>query len=73
MTKKRWKNPDKRMATAVRYREGGMSLREIGERLGVSHQTIANDLARYESQQVSNLLSNLALSDPPNLTGDLTA
>lgn len=69
---KRWKDPDKRMTAAVRMRAGGWSLREIGDRLGVSKDTIQRDLARYESQEVSHLLSHLALSDPLNETRNET-
>jgi transposase len=69
---KRWKDPEKRMAAVVRMRAGGLSLRQIGDRLGVSYQTVARDLARYEDQEVSHLLSHLALSDPLNVTGDVT-
>jgi transposase len=69
---RRWKDPDKRMAAAVRMREGGLSLRQIGDRLGVSKDTIQRDLARYESQEVSHLLSHLALADPLNATRNET-
>jgi transposase len=69
-------NVDKRMAAAVRMRKGGGSLRQIGDRLGVSKDTVANDLARYEREQVSNLLSDLlsnpALFYPPNSTAEET-
>jgi DeoR/GlpR family transcriptional regulator of sugar metabolism len=53
-------------------RAGGQSLRQIGDRLGVSKDTIQRDLARYEDQEVSHLLSHLALIDPLNATGNET-
>lgn len=51
MPRKRWKNPDRRMAMAVEMRRRGMSLRQIGTELAVSEGTIRNDLTRWESQQ----------------------
>lgn len=48
MTRKRWKNPDKRMELAVQLRQRGYSLRRIGTELGVSEGTIRLDLARWE-------------------------
>ena len=56
MTRKRWKNPDKRMARAVELRQRGMSLRQIGAELAVSDFTIRRDLARWERQEVEKLL-----------------
>jgi IS30 family transposase len=47
MTRKRWKNPDKRMAQAVELRARGWSLRRIGTQLAVSQTTIQRDLARF--------------------------
>lgn len=51
MTRKRWKNPDKRMALAVELRSKGWSLRQIGTELNVSEGTIRNDLARHEREK----------------------
>lgn len=47
MTRKRWRNPDKRMARAVELRAQGWSLRRIGTELAVDEKTIRNDLARW--------------------------
>jgi transposase len=41
---------DKRMNTAVQLRAQGMSLRQIAGDLGVSYQTVANDLARWKRE-----------------------
>ena len=41
---------DKRMAEAVRLRAEGKSLRQAGSELGVSYQTVSNDLARWDAQ-----------------------
>lgn len=38
---------DKRMVEAARLRAGGQSLRQIAGELGVSYQTVKNDLARW--------------------------
>ena len=51
MTKKRWRNPDKRMARAVALRQQGWSLRRIGDELAVTEATIRRDLARYSREQ----------------------
>lgn len=53
MTRKRWKNPDKRMAQAVELRQRGWSLRRIAEELAVGVGTIHRDLARYDEQGVA--------------------
>jgi transposase len=42
---------DKRMAAAAALRAAGKSLRDIGKELGVSYQTVSNDLARWDAQQ----------------------
>ena len=42
---------DKRMAKAAQLRAEGKSLREIAGDLAVSHQTVSNDLARWDAQQ----------------------
>lgn len=51
MTRKRWRNPDKRVARAVELRAQGWSLRRIGTELAVSEMTIRRDLARYCREQ----------------------
>lgn len=51
MTRKRWRNPDKRMAQAVELRGKGWSLRRIGTELAVSEGTIRNDLARWQREK----------------------
>jgi transposase len=47
---------DKRMAEAVRLRTEGKSLREIAAELGVSYQTVSNDLARWERERPANVI-----------------
>jgi hypothetical protein len=47
--RKTWRDRDRRMANAVRFRAQGMSLREIAARQNVHHQTVANDLERWKS------------------------
>ena len=64
---------DKRMAAAVRLRAEGLSLRQIGERLVCSYQTIANDLSRWEREHanVAQLSKTTVKNSPPggqNLT-----
>lgn len=56
MTKRRWRNPDKRMAAAVNLRREGYSLRQIGAELDVDARTVRRDLSRWESEQVEALL-----------------
>lgn len=51
MTRKRWRNPDKRMIRAVELRAQGWSLRRIGTELAVTEATIRRDLARYGQEQ----------------------
>lgn len=41
---------DKRMARVVELRAEGKSLRQMAVQLGVSHQTVSNDLARWDAQ-----------------------
>jgi hypothetical protein len=71
--RKHARNPDKRMAAAVRLRAHGLSLRKIAEALACSYQTVANDLARWERER-SNvvLLSNSAVKNSPHGGGNLT-
>jgi hypothetical protein len=56
---------DKRMAIAVRHRAAGMKVREIAERLSVSHTTIENDLARWKRVRDQMPLEIIRLSRPP--------
>jgi len=51
---------DKRMAAAVQLRAQGLTLRQIAAELFVHHQTIANDLARWDrtAANVARLPSN---------------
>lgn len=53
MTRKRWRNPDKRMARAVELRALGWSLRRIGVELAVDEKTIRNDLARWNRERAA--------------------
>ena len=41
---------DKRMARAAKLRAEGKSLRQIAAELRVSHQTVSNDLARWDAE-----------------------
>jgi transposase len=41
---------DKRADRAAELRAEGLSLRQIAERLSCSHQTISNDLARWDAE-----------------------
>lgn len=47
---------DKRMAAAVQLRTEGKSLRQIAGELGVSYQTVSNDLARWDAQHPVNVI-----------------
>lgn len=51
MTRKRWRDPDKRMNRAVELRRQGWSLRRIGAELAVGEATIRRDLARHRQEQ----------------------
>lgn len=51
MTRKRWRNPDKRMERAVELRGQGWSLRRIGTELAVTEVTIRRDLARFARER----------------------
>lgn len=44
---------DRRMRRVVELRAEGLSLRQIADRLVISHQTVANDLARWEQLSAS--------------------
>lgn len=49
LEKRRVPARDKRMAEAARRRADGKSLRQIAGELGVSYQTVSNDLARWDA------------------------
>jgi hypothetical protein len=71
--RKHARNPDRRMIAAVRARERGMSLRQTAECLACSHQTVANDLARYDREHANVLpLSNSPVKNTPPGGKDLT-
>jgi len=66
--RKHARNPDRRMAAAVRLRAQGLSLRQIAAELGVkSPQTVANDLARWERERpnVAPLVSKTPVQSSP--------
>jgi len=65
--RKHARNPDKRMAAAVRLRAEGLSLRQIGERLACSYQTVVRDLARWDRERpnVVPLSHSPVTSSPP--------
>lgn len=44
---------DRRMRRVVELRAEGLSLRQIADRLVMSHQTVANDLARWDRESAS--------------------
>lgn len=48
--RKRPRNPDRRMAAAVRLRAQGLSLRQIAEEIAVTHTTVRRDLARWDQE-----------------------
>ncbi len=56
LEKRRVPARDKRMAAAVRLRAGGQSLRQIARELAVSHQTVKNDLARWDAARPANVV-----------------
>jgi hypothetical protein len=62
--RKKLLDPDRRMAVAVRLRAEGLSLRQVSARLYVSHQTVANDLARWEHVRSAMPLKIVRLSKP---------
>lgn len=51
--RKRPRNPDRRMAAAVRLRAEGMSLRQIASELAVSHPTVLSDLRRWDREHAN--------------------
>jgi hypothetical protein len=42
-----------RQAEAAQFRDEGLSLRKIAERLGVNEKTIRNDLARWDAERAN--------------------
>jgi transposase len=58
---------DNRMNAAVRLRAQGMSLRNIAAELGVSHQTVSNDIARWQAEHpnVVQLSRSGVTNSPP--------
>lgn len=71
--RKHARNPDKRMAAAVRLRAQGLSLREIAKELACSYQTVANDLARWGREHGNVVpLSKTAVKNSPPRGGNLT-
>jgi transposase len=63
-------NPDRRMARAAELRAGGLSLRQIAERLACSEITVRRDLARWEREHknVTPLRHFPATFSPPGGT-----
>lgn len=53
---RQWRDKDKRMTAAMRLRDQGMSLRQIGKALAVSEGTVRNDLARWEREHPANVV-----------------
>lgn len=62
--RKKLLDPDRRMAVAVRLSAEGLSLRQVAAHLYVSHQTVANDLARWEHARSAMPLKIVRLSKP---------
>jgi DNA-binding CsgD family transcriptional regulator len=60
---------DKRMADAARLRAEGKSLREIGRELGVSYQTVSNDLARWDAHLAATPANVISLSRKVSKSG----
>ena len=58
------RNPGRRMEAAARLRAEGLSLRQIAERLAVSHDTVWRDLARWAGSR-SNV-SDLPVRNTPS-------
>lgn len=65
--RKHARNPDKRMAAAVRLRTEGLSLRQIAKELACSEGTVRNDLARWarERPNVAALVRKTAAQNSP--------
>ena len=55
---------DRRMAVAVRLTTEGLSLRDVADRLSVSHMTVTRDLGRWERERTSMPLAIIQLSRP---------
>ena len=62
--RKHLRDPARRMEAAARLRAEGLSLRQIAERLGVSHDTAWRDLARWAESR-SNVSDLPVRNTPP--------
>ncbi len=73
--RKHLRNPDRRMAAAVRLRVAGMSLRQIASELAVTHTTVRRDLARWDHEHpnVVPLLEHSAGTNSPRRGGNVPA
>jgi hypothetical protein len=61
------------MAAAVGLRAEGLSLRQIGDRLACSHQTVVRDLARWDQEHQNVVpLSHLPVTNSPRGGEDVT-
>ncbi len=69
--RKRPRNPGKRMAAAVRLRAQGLSLRQIADRLAVSHDTVWRDLAKWDTAHAN--VSEMPVRKTPPGGENLTA
>jgi hypothetical protein len=69
-----WADKNKRMARVVELRGMGWSFRKIAERLVISHQTVARDLARWERERpnVTPLTVTSACHEVPPPGRDVT-
>lgn len=63
-------NPDRRMARVVELRAEGLSLRQIGDRLACSYQTVARDLVRWSRDHEN--VSHLPVTNSPRGGGNVT-
>lgn len=66
---RQWRDKDKRMTLAVRLRGEGKSLRQIAQELGVNHETVRNDLARWARTQEATPDNVVTLSRKASKTG----
>ena len=72
--RKRWGSKERRVEAAARLRAEGLSLRQIGERLKVHHDTVWRDLKRWDAMaKVSELPVGKASPTGSNPTADPTA
>jgi transposase len=71
--RKHLRNPDRRMAAAVRLRAQGMSLRQIASELAVSYMTVSRDLSRWEAERPNVVpLSHLPVTNSPRRGQEVT-